>query len=142
MGNLICITRLLIVMDGFKAGIRFDSRNICLQCGEVISYGRMDKKFCCSACKNKYHNMIYHSSRSAKRLILGVLERNYTVLDKLLKQDMTSISLGDLAQMGYNKEFVTSWHKVGCHSEYRCFDIKYCCSESRIFRIEKVRLDH
>ena len=37
-----------------------------------------------------------------------------------------------------NKEFVTSWHKVGCHNEYRCFDIKYCCSGSRIFRIERV----
>jgi hypothetical protein len=118
--------------------VKFDSRHTCLQCGKKIEVGRTDKKFCCNACKNKYHNEKTHYSRSVRLRILGILNRNYEVLDKLLKMDKQSISLGDLSQLGYNKEFVTSWHKVGCHNEYRCFDIKYCCSGSRIFRIERV----
>ena len=124
----------------------YDSENtidrpVCLECGDEIRYGRTDKKFCCPACKNKYHNKLYHTSRSAKRRILGALDRDYSVLEKLRRLDIRSISLGDAAQMGYNKEFVTSWHKVGGHDEYRCFDIKYCCSESRLFRIERVDLE-
>ena len=115
-----------------------EDRPVCLECGDEIRYGRKDKKFCSNTCKNRYHNEIQHYSRSSRLRILGALDRNYSILEKLLRLNIRTISLGDLAQMGYNKEFVTSYHKVGGHDEYRCFDIKYCCSGSRIFRIERV----
>ena len=113
-------------------------RPVCLECGDELGYGRSDRKFCSETCKNRWNNRKYHYSRSSRLRILGILDRNYSVLEKLLRLDIRSISLGDIAQMGYNKEFVTSYHKVGSHDEYRCFDIKYCCSASRIFRIERV----
>ena len=114
-------------------------RPVCLECGDEIAYGRKGRKFCSETCKNSYHNRKHHYSRSVRLRILGTLDRNYTILERLLRLDIRSISLGDLAQMGYNKEFVTSYHKVGGHDEYRCFDIKYCCSSSRIFKIERVQ---
>lgn len=116
-------------------------RPVCLECGDEIVYGRKDRKFCSDGCKNTYHNRRYHYSRSLRLRILGILDRNYSVLEKLLRLKISSISIGDLAQLGYNKEFVTSYHKVGGHDEYRCFDIKYCCSSSKIFRIERVQQD-
>lgn len=116
-------------------------RTLCLECGDEIIYGRKGKKFCSEECKNAFHNRKHHYSRTVRLRILGILERNYAVLEKLLRLDIRSISLGDLAQMGYNKEFVTSYHKVGGHDEYRIFDIKYCCSSSRVFHIERVQED-
>ena len=113
-------------------------RAVCLECGDEIVYGRKGRKFCSEECKNSYHNRKHHYSRTVRLRILGILDRNYSVLEKLLRLDIRTISLGDLAQMGYNKEFVTSYHKVGSHDEYRVFDIKYCCSASRVFHIERV----
>ena len=113
-------------------------RPVCLECGDEIVYGRRGKKFCSDSCKNAYHNRMQHHSRSVRLRIMGILDRNYSVLDRLIKLKISSVSLGDLAQMGYNKEFVTSYHKVGGHDEYRCFDIKYCCSSTRIFHLERV----
>lgn len=115
-------------------------RPVCLECGDEIVYGRKGKKFCSEECKNSWHNRRHHDARTVRLRILGILDRNYSVLEKLLRLDIRSISLGDLAQMGYNKEFVTSYHKVGGHDEYRIFDIKYCCSSSRVFHIERVEL--
>lgn len=114
-----------------------NDRPTCLQCGDRIVYGRSDKKFCSDSCKNRYNNQRHHYIRSVRLRILGTLDRNYSILEKLLQLGIHSITLGDLAQMGYNKEFVTSWHKVRGHDEFRCFDIKYCCSGSRIFQLER-----
>ena len=119
-----------------KAG---SERAVCLECGDEIVYGRKGRKFCSEECKNTYHNRKHHHSRTVRLRILGILDRNYSVLEKLLRLDIRSVSLGDLALMGYNKEFVTSYHKVGSHDEYSVFDIKYCCSSSRVFRIERVQ---
>ena len=114
----------------------------CLECGGEISYGRRDRKFCCAECKNLYHNRQHHYRRSVHLHITGALEKNYDILNRLLKAGITSVNLGDLAQMGYNIEYMTSYHKVGGHSEYRCFDIRYFCSATRIFNIERVRMDY
>ena len=116
-----------------------DDRPVCLECGDEIAYGRKDKKFCSETCKNRYHNERQHYSRSVRLRVLGALDRNYSVLEKLLRLGISSISIGDIANMGYNKEFVTSYHKVGGHNEFRCFDIKYCCSDSKLFHIERIK---
>ena len=114
-------------------------RPVCLECGEEITYGRPDRKFCSDSCKNRYHNSRTYSTRAVRLRVLNALDRNYNILDSLCKQGVRSISLGDLAQMGYNMEYVTSHHKVaGGHNEYRCFDIKYCLSQTKVFSLEKV----
>ena len=113
-------------------------RGYCLECGDEISYGRKGRKFCSDSCKNTYHNRKHHYSRTLRLRILGILDRNYSVLEKLIRLDIHSVSLGDIAQMGFNKEFVTSYHKVGGHDEYRVFDIKYYCSSTKVFHIEQV----
>lgn len=112
---------------------------VCLECGDPILYGRSDRKFCSDSCKNRYHNRKSHYLRSLQLRIIGTLEKNYGILSGLIGSGVTSISLGDLAQLGYNMEYITSHHRMGRHNEYRCFDIKYFCTPTRIFGLERVR---
>lgn len=107
----------------------------CLECGDELPYGRKDKKFCSPSCKNKWH---YHSRPWVDALKLrtrSVLDKNYSILEALLESGVTSIDIPDLAQMGYNFDCVTSYHKVRNRDEYRCYDIKYCMSASRVFKL-------
>lgn len=115
---------------------------LCLECGGRIEYGRKDRKFCCPECKNAYHNRQHHYRRSVQLYISGALERNYDILNRLLKADITSVSLGDIAQMGFNMEYMTSFHKAGVHTEYRCFDIRYFCSPTKVYNIERVKMNY
>lgn len=69
---------------------------------------------------------------------IGALDRNHGILMSLLEKGVTSMNIPDLAQMGYRFDCVTSYHKVRNHNEYRCYDIKYYLSESRLFGLSKV----
>jgi len=109
----------------------------CLECGDILPYGRSDMKFCSSACKNRYNYQAHGHTKGLKRKILNALERNHAILEELLEAGVTSVEIPDLAQMGYNFDCVTSYHKVRSHNEYRCFDIKYYMSESRIFGLAR-----
>lgn len=115
-----------------------ESRSACLECGEPIIYGRTDKKFCCEGCKNRYNNRRTRNSRNMKLRIWNALEKNHRILEGLIKTGIATVRLPDLASLGFNAEYSTAFHKVGNHREFRCFDIVYYLSESRIFGIRKV----
>lgn len=109
----------------------------CLECGNEIVYGRSDKKFCSNVCKNKFHNSLVQTSRGYKSRVTNALDRNYSILERLIRDGVSSADLGDLVQWGFNLEYCTSFRKTGCHDEYRCYDIKYMRTPSRIFNIRK-----
>lgn len=110
----------------------------CLQCGCAIEYGgRSDRKFCSPGCKNRYHN--YRRSRRrdvAQRSVMGALEKNYEVLDKLIMMDVKSLDRVTLAYMGFDPAFSTSYCRLGRRSLYTCFDISYELTASRIKKIK------
>ena len=116
----------------------YDNISRCLQCGSAIEYGgRADRKFCSPGCKNRYHN--YRRSRRrdlAQRSIMGALEKNYEVLDKLIMMEVTSLDRVTLAYMGFDPAFSTSFCKLGRKSVYTCFDISYELTPTRIKRIK------
>ncbi len=116
-----------------------DGRGKCLECGDVLPFGRSDMKFCSSTCKNRWHYANKGRSKGIRLKIIGALDRNYGILDSLLGRGVSQIDIPDLAQMGYNFDCITSYHKVRNHNEYRCYDIKYYMSESRVFRLERCR---
>jgi len=123
----------------YKDNDRKNAR-VCLECGDVLDdIGRSDRKFCCERCKNRYNNRKSHEYRGLHNKVLRALDKNHEILDNLLKASITSIDLGDLSLLGYDMGFSTSYRKSGIHAEYRCFDIKFLCTEKRIFRISKVR---
>lgn len=110
----------------------------CQECGSEIEYGRVDKKFCCSDCKNKYYNRIAKDNRAAKRRILSAIARNYDVLTQCIKCGVKSIDIVDAVAMGFVPGIVTSHHKRGNRDEYGCLDIKFNVSNSRLGGITKI----
>ncbi|HBN01167.1 MAG TPA: hypothetical protein DD383_00805 [Rikenellaceae bacterium] len=117
-----------------------EQRGRCLECGDVLPYGRSDMKFCCVSCKSRYHYVNVGHLKGIRLRTIGALDRNHEILVSLLDKGVTSINNSDLAQMGYRFDCVTSYHKVRNHNEYRCYDIKYFMTENRIFELSRVEV--
>jgi len=114
----------------------------CLECGDVIPYGgRADRKFCCPKCKSKYHNKVTNDGRGIKLKILNALAKNYSILEELISTGTESITLTDAETLGFKTAYATSFHKRERHLEYSCYDIKYCVSLTRIFKIHRMGYD-
>ena len=114
-------------------------RPVCLECGSSIKYGRTDKKFCCDECKDRHHNSKARSGRMIKRRVLSILERNYEVLDDLVKSGIDAVWLSDLLTLGFNPYFATSFLRRQSKEEYTCFDIHYIMTPHRVSSISKIR---
>jgi predicted RNA-binding Zn-ribbon protein involved in translation (DUF1610 family) len=112
---------------------------VCLECGDKIRYGRTDKKFCCDECKTRHYNALARTGRAFRRRVLGVLDRNYSVLEGLMRAGVESVDLMDVMSMGFSPLFCTSCSKSGRHDEYGCFDIKYIMTRTRIYSISKIQ---
>ncbi len=124
-------------MDYDKKYIRH--RAVCLECGNVIRYGRTDKKYCCEDCRTKHHNDQARAGRSMKNRILRAIDRNYEILDELLKSGADEAGLVELTAAGFVPGVSTSYRKTGKHDEYTCFDIKYIMTRTRVYSIMKIQ---
>ena len=111
----------------------------CLECGDKISYGRTDKKYCCEDCRNRHHNHMAQAGRSVRRRVLSALERNYKVLNSLLDSGVEAVSLSEALSMGFNPNFMTSFVKKRGHDECGCFDISYRITTSRLSALSKIQ---
>lgn len=113
---------------------------VCLECGDKIKYGRSDKKFCCEECKNRHNNKMAKFSRANRRKIMGMLARNYAILEQLIRSGIKSAEITDLISEGFVPDCVTGFHKNRFQSdEFSCFDIKYKMTDSRVYSISKIR---
>ena len=112
---------------------------VCLECGDRIRYGRTDKKFCCDECRNRHYNSKQKEGRTYKRKVLALLQKNYAILEDLLRSGVDSADFVDLLTLGFTPDAVTCYHRSRRHDEFACFDIKYRMSESRIFSISKIQ---
>lgn len=113
----------------------------CLNCGGEIPSGRPDKKFCCNACKNRWHNRKKHQHREVvEQRVLRILERNHAILDRLERLGVHSVDRLTLVGLGYNLEYVTSYRKSGVHHQYACFDIHYEQTPTRIKKIVRTTI--
>ena len=111
----------------------------CLECGDKISYGRSDKKFCCEECRNRHHNHQARSSRTVKRKIASILEKNYEILDNLVRTGIGTVWISDVMAVGFNPSYVTSFRKINGHGQYGCFDIVYVMTSDRLSSISKIQ---
>lgn len=113
-------------------------RGKCLECGASLPNGRSDMKFCSASCRNRYNYRKGNRDKGVKLRTINAINRNYEILESLLEDGTSTIDNPDLSAMGYNFDCITSYHKVRNHNEYRCYDIKYYKSESRIFGLSRV----
>lgn len=118
-----------------------DDEGTCLECGATIR-GRTDKHFCSLRCKNKYHNREVLLRRRQRSKIIAALTGNYVVLEALLNEGKTGAGLEELAELGFNPNYVTA-HRRGrfSHDEYACFDIWYIRTDTRIFNVRRKSSD-
>jgi len=107
----------------------------CLECGEPLSYGRSDRKYCSETCKNRYHNREVRRWRSRYARVVGILQKNHEILSHLLRIGITSIPKTELAQLGYRLDFVTSCRKEGRRTVCHCFDIVFVETEGRLTKL-------
>ena len=68
----------------------------CLECGDVILYGRPDKKFCSQHCRNEFNNRKRVDSRHIRERIRRHLDKNYAILDKLIRIGVDTLALTEL----------------------------------------------
>jgi hypothetical protein len=112
----------------------------CLECGEKIRYGRVDKKFCCDDCKVKHNNRLAKKGRAYKRRVLSQLSRNHEILEEVLRAGRESVELSEIEMVGFVPSVVTSVSRGRKYVEYACFDIRYVMTETRIYSISKKSL--
>lgn len=117
------------------------SDSVCLECGDRIVYGRSDRKFCCDACKNRFHNRRSGNSRHYRQRIHSALERNYFILDSLRRTSLRNIPMSDLVNMGFSREYFTSYSGNASEETYMCYDIRYCVVKDIVISIVKVSLE-
>ena len=111
----------------------------CLECGDKISYGRTDEKFCCEECKNRHHNHKSRAERIIRRRTMSVLEKNYEILEGFAKAGTDTVMLSDALILGFNPVYVTSFSRVNHRDVYGCFDITYTMTASKLCSISKIQ---
>ena len=112
---------------------------VCLECGDTIRYGRTDKKFCCDDCRNRHYNTKLKLGRTYRRRVLSMLDRNYELLDEVIRTGRTSADFTHLMTLGFNPDVVTFCHHSRRRDVYACFDITYKMSGDRIYSISKIQ---
>lgn len=116
---------------------REQEKEHCLECGNELSYGRAGKKFCSDKCKNSYHNRREYASRNLKAKVNAAIERNYRILSRVMSIGMKSVSLQELALMGFDRDYMTSYRKSGRFGQCSCYNITYRITPTRIYEIKK-----
>ena len=117
---------------------KHEEERVCLNCGKPIS-GRADKRFCCSRCKNEWNNSLNGPARHRRNRVLGILDKNYQVLKMVLESGERAPELTSLADAGFRSEYVTEFRRIRRgRDEYRCFDISYNKTETRLYNIRRV----
>lgn len=104
----------------------------CLQCGSTIEYGRNDKVFCSTTCKNAYHNQQSHDARQIRSRIFHGLNDNRDILKRLLRAKLTTISISEAAIMGFNPAFFTGLTRYRGRQIYHCFEYSYWLTSTHI----------
>ena len=111
----------------------------CLECGREITYGRKDRKYCSDECRSRHHNHYNRSCRQYKRMVTTILDRNYEILDELVRSGIEAIWVADAIALGYNPAYVTSYRKHGTRSMCHCYDICYVTTDNRMTSISKIQ---
>lgn len=111
----------------------------CLECGREL-YGRPEKKFCCDDCRMRFHYQTASRKARIRNRILANINRNYEILNGLVEQNVESVDLMEICQMGFIPDCVTGTHKYGgSRSEsFCCFDIEYKKSPNRLTNIRRL----
>jgi predicted nucleic acid-binding Zn ribbon protein len=117
----------------------------CLECGEPLGPGRVDRKFCNELCKTSYHNnkrkeptphdefsYFDNVEMPAIKKVYDILLNNWMIIYNLCQYDGGHMPLRDLLGHGFNLKYYTSELKDDDGEVYRfCFDFGYRITEDQ-----------
>ena len=86
-------------------------KRTCSECGDNI-VGRIDKKFCCDACRNSFNNRVNKDSKNLIRNTNNRLRKNYRILEGLNPNKKTKTSRAKLIEKGFDFNYFTSIYKT------------------------------
>ncbi len=110
----------------------------CLECGDEIAYGkRSDSKFCCTHCRQNWHNRNRNKMHRIKERYDRILEKNYQILLELIESNIHSIDRSRIIAMGFRPEYASKAIHSRSSMLMSCYDISYRMSEQKIFFIDK-----
>ena len=101
------------------------TRGTCLECGEPITYGRWDRKFCSNKCRHEYHNDRRAQYRNYKVRLISALDKNHSILNHLIGLGCSSMGKIELAEMGFCPTAVTAAVRKSRCLECHCYNIRY-----------------
>lgn len=78
-------------------------------------------------------------SKAAKKKVMAILERNYDILDMLVRHEVKAVWLSELIEQGFNPGYSTFYRKTGRKDRYHCFDISYFMTPNRVSCITKIQ---
>ena len=126
----------------YKLETHPDNLTRCVCCGKpILTYGRVDRKYCGSACKNRFNNRHRNTPGQERLRMIRILDTNRELLYKLMKLGITSIDRVSMAHLGFLPDYVTSCHRMGSRVIYSCFDMTYELTPTRFWRIRQTVLD-
>jgi hypothetical protein len=100
----------------------------CLECGDPVGKGRIDRKFCSVECKNKYHNKEAYAEKIETARIKKILNKNRKILKKMAaRKDAEQIHKERLLKEGFEFDYHTHF-KISKVKKYQytfCFDYGY-----------------
>lgn len=100
----------------------------CLECGEPVGKGRIDRKYCSVECKNKHHNKEAYAEKIETLRIKKILHTNRKILKKMAgRKDADQIPKEKLLKEGFEFEYHTHFviSKVKGYQYIFCFDYGY-----------------
>ncbi|MCX7696548.1 MAG: hypothetical protein N2Z72_02505 [Bacteroidales bacterium] len=89
----------------------------CLECGEPLQ-GRIDRKFCCDACRVSYNNRIYRKENLFIHKINKQLKHNRNILKSLNPSGKAKVSKEELLKKGFSFNFFTHQLKTSRGQTY------------------------
>lgn len=112
----------------------------CLQCGDLLGYGRAGRIFCSDSCRHRWHNDKRKEDIDRIRLrFIRIMDRNYRILRDAVESEKTTLDKAIAIDKGFNFNYMTSYTKSGRHGRYTCYNIRYEVSESKIYNIAFIR---
>jgi hypothetical protein len=99
----------------------------CLECGEPVGKGRVDRKFCSVECKNKHHNKEAFADKMSTEKIKKILNKNRKILKAMYgRKDNDEIEKERLLKAGFEFEYAHfKKTKMGNYTYTFCFDYGY-----------------
>lgn len=84
--------------------------HFCPMCGDKLA-GRIDKIFCCSACKAQYHRNKAEERIPVTRKVDHILHRNWTILSELhnkVGKKKFFVEIAELNRKGFHLNYFTT----------------------------------